>query len=158
MKKIFKEHKSIYPLQDSNDSHNRHPQACSYHNTQPVLDERALSKFNTDPTIIQRHADIVPPLDNTKIYAWMEKNEKYEHEVSYPDPAPSPALRRKKQPIVYDNSRPPQGVQPIAQDLGMPLLPQPDTGTVLVEVKRVLEEPKQQRASSRVSTAKSTSR
>lgn len=75
------------------------------------------------------------PVDKSKIFAWMEKNEKYK--TQYPEPSPSPALRRKKQPVVYDNSR----VQPIAQDLGMPLLPQPDTGNVLEEVKRVLEEP-----------------
>ena len=91
--------------------------------------------------------DFTQPVDNTKIFAWMERNEKYKHESSYPDPMPSPAVRRKKLPKDYERNTVTQAVQPIAQDLGMPLLPQPDTGNVLEEVKRVLEEPEQQRMS-----------
>ena len=86
----------------------------------------------------------LPPVDKTRIYAWMEKNEKYKNHFS--DPLPSPAVRRKKQPAVYDTSRASQGVQPIAQDIGMPILPQPDTGNVLEEVKRVLTEPSSSQA------------
>merc|ERR1719450_260444 len=91
--------------------------------------------------------DFVPPMDNTKIYAWMELNDRLKHEPNYPDHTPSPAVRRKKQPKDYERKTVAQTVQPIAQDLHMPLLPQPDTGNVLEEVKRVLEEPEQQRVS-----------
>ena len=92
----------------------------------------------------QQHqqGDIALPLDTRKIYSWMEKNERYHHQKSsssYADPNPSPSLRRKKNPIQYNTSR--QAVQPIAQDTGMPILPQPDPDNVLQEVKRKLEEP-----------------
>ena len=96
----------------------------------------------------ENYPEEVPPIDNTKIFAWMERNEKYKHKSSYPDPMPSPAVRRKKQTKEFErNANVAQAVQPIAQDLGMPLLPQPDTGNLLEEVKRVLEEPEQQRVS-----------
>ena len=92
----------------------------------------------------QQQGDVAPPLDTSKIYSWMEKNERYHHKKSssstaYADPSPSPSLRRKKNPIQYNTSR--QAVQPIAQDTGMPILPQPDPDNVLQEVKRKLEEP-----------------
>ncbi|XP_066914264.1 axin-1-like [Clytia hemisphaerica] len=87
------------------------------------------------------HPDAAPPLDTSKIYSWMEKNERYQHQKSYPDPSPSPSLRRKKAPIQYNTSRSQNSQQPIAQDTGMPLLPQPDPDNVLQEVKRKLEEP-----------------
>lgn len=83
--------------------------------------------------------DVMPPLDTRKIYKWMEQNERYQQQ-SAANPAPSPQVGRKKKPVVYDTSR---AVQPIAQDPGMPVLPPPDTGNVLEEVKRVLEEPNQ---------------
>ena len=88
--------------------------------------------------------DFIPPMDNTKIYAWMERNERLHHKDSdktggfMPDHAPSPAVRRKKQLVKQSGQK-----APIAQDLGMPLMPLPDTGNVLEEVKRVLEEPEQ---------------
>lgn len=87
--------------------------------------------------------DIPPPMDSAKIYAWMAKNEQLNY--SCPNPGPSPALRRKKQ-VNSENIRPDHAGQPIAQDPGMPLLPQPDAENVLQEVKRKLgEDPNQRR-------------
>ncbi|XP_002155943.3 uncharacterized protein LOC100206389 isoform X1 [Hydra vulgaris] len=95
-------------------------------------------EYNTHNAFIQP-AEPPPLVDTSKIYAWMEKNERQEKQNNYV--APSPIVRHKKLQNVPE--------APIAQDHNMPLLPQPDTGTVLTEVKRVLEEPKSTRRSLR---------
>lgn len=125
----------------SKDSH------CSNSNQSHPLYRKNNSEHSSHRTGDYLHEniteDFVPPIDNTKIIAWMERNEKYKHDPAYPDPMPSPAVRRKKQQKEYERGSVAHAVQPIAQDLSMPLLPPPDTGNVLEEVKRVLEEPEQ---------------
>ena len=137
----------------SHSNHNSH-HSSDYHHSHSTLEEmRYNSVHNTTehysgrrPDYKEEHgndayaADVMPPLDTSKIYNWMEKNERYNQQSAFANPAPSPQVsRKKKQQVAYDTSR---AVQPIAQDPGMPVLTPPDTGNVLEEVKRVLEEPR----------------
>lgn len=157
------EHQQHYYVNSRQHSqHGYYPQSShsnSYQQSNHTVEET--NKYNTISSAHHRdsrphhHHDpyelqnIAPPVDNSKIYSWMQKNEKYQKEA-FANPAPSPSLRRKKKnnALQYNTSRSAaKGVQPIAQDTGMPLLPQPDAENVLQEVKRVLEEPQQQQQS-----------
>jgi len=132
------------PRSDPRYSNNRHNTQSNHMSQQPPSDHHYIT---------EEQQDIAAPIDTSKIYAWLEKNEKLKTENPN-KPLPSPAIRRKKQQTINDNLG--LAGQPIAQDPGMPLLPQPDTGNVLEEVKRVLEEPNHKRPSSKVSRSSSS--
>ena len=133
----------------------RHSQESSmHHSSRPQME---LNGKLTAMNLGQLQPDPPPIVDRSRILNWMEQNEKYQHESFQPplSPKPSPAMhRRQKEPVTYNTSRPPvpnsghvNAGQPIASDPNMPPLPQPDSNTVLEEVKRRLEDGKKDRSS-----------
>ncbi len=90
------------------------------------------------------------PVDHNRIYLWMEQSEKYRSEMIHSDfidsSHPSPAVRRRhRPPVIYDTTRPGDSVSCYSEqhpwsDPGVQSVHAHDTGVVLEEAKRRLED------------------